>query len=472
MKLMIQRRKALLERAALAAVAGVLLLSAGGPAFAQRAGGDEEEEEEGASAGTVDERTGEVLNEAIELLNLEDYAGARAKMGELRMDRLSPYERSRAEQILFQIAYSAEDYDQARVHLRAAIDAAGLTEQEISTLRYQIAQSFMVEERWREGAEALETWFRTATNPNSAAYYLLAVAYYQMEDFARALPNAERAVELSESPQESWMQLVLALYIQEERWDDAVPLLKRLVAADPSKKTYWMQLSSVYGQIEEYSEALATMQLAYEGGLLTEDSEFRRLADLLMFNDAPYRGGTILEEAIADGEVAGDMQAYEKLANCWIAAREFDRAIDPLSTAAEMARNGELYVRLGEVHMQRERWREAETALRNALSKGGLRDTRNAQYFLGVALFSQERYEDAKSQFERAAESQTIGDSARSYLQLVEARIEAEAPDEPEIEAPAEEPSAEGALEPAAEEAPAEAAQPETPPAAEAPATP
>jgi tetratricopeptide (TPR) repeat protein len=446
------KRKALLEKSALAGLASVLMFAfAADPAVAQRAGGDEEEEE-GQSSGTIDERTGEILNEAIEFLNMEDYASARTAMSELRMDRLSPYERSRAEQILFQIAYQSENYDEARSHLQAAIDAGGLNEQEISNLRYQIAQSYMVEERWAEGARALEDWFRTATNPNSAAYYLLAVAYYQMEDFAKALPNAERAVELAENPQESWLQLVLALYIQQERWRDAVPLLERLVSIDPGRKTYWMQLSSVYGQLEEYSEALATMQLPYSAGLLTEESEYMRLADLLMFNDVPYRGGMILEEAIAEGEVARSRQSYEKLANCWIAAREFDKAVEPLETAAGLASNGDLFVRLGEVHLQRENWGGAVSALQQALNKGGLRDTRNAQYLLGVSLFNQERYEDARTQFERAAQSQQIGDSARSYLLLIDSRIGASSDDE----AAADEAATEEA--PAAEDAaPAEA---------------
>src|SRR5690606_631934 len=126
-----------------------------------RAGDDGEQR---SSAPTIDPTTGTKLNEAIELLNAEDYAGARAKIGELRMDRLSPYERSRVEQILFSIAYQEENYDDARSHLEQAIAAGGLNEQEVSQARYQIAQIFMAEERWAEGAQALETWFQSATD--------------------------------------------------------------------------------------------------------------------------------------------------------------------------------------------------------------------------------------------------------------------------------------------------------------------
>ncbi|HEY8521897.1 MAG TPA: tetratricopeptide repeat protein [Gammaproteobacteria bacterium] len=412
------RRSGRLEKAL---AAGIALLLIGNGAFAQRAGGDGEEQR--SSGPTIDPTTGTKLNEAIELLNQENYAAARAKIGELRMDRLSPYERSRVEQILFSIAYQEENYDDARSHLEQAIAAGGLNEQEISQARYQIAQIFMAEERWAEGAQALENWFQSAANPNSAAYYLLAVAYYQLEQYDKALPAAEKAVELAENPQESWLQLVLALYIQDERFRDALPLLERLVAMAPDRKTYWVQLSSIYGQLEDYPKALATMQLAYNAGLLTEDSEYRRLADLLMFNEVPYRGGQILEKAIAEGKVNGDAQAYEKLANCWIAAREFDKAIAPLERAASMSQNGDLYVRLGEVHIQRENWDAAVDALQRGLDKGGLRDTSNAELLMGISLYSQERYRDARPWFERAARSEARRQTARGYLQLIEAKL-------------------------------------------------
>ena len=112
-----------------------------------------------APAPTIDAATGKVLNEAIELLNMENYAGAKQKIGTLNLEKLSPYERSKVEQILFSIAVTEEKYDEARQHLKAAIDAGGFNEQEISQARYQYAQLFMQEEKWKEGAAALEEWF-------------------------------------------------------------------------------------------------------------------------------------------------------------------------------------------------------------------------------------------------------------------------------------------------------------------------
>ena len=67
-------------------------------AFPQRdrAGDDDEER----APPTIGATTGRILNEAIELLNMDDLAGVRETLAELRVDRLSPYERSRVEQIL------------------------------------------------------------------------------------------------------------------------------------------------------------------------------------------------------------------------------------------------------------------------------------------------------------------------------------------------------------------------------------
>ena len=116
--------------------------SVAGSSFAQqsRASSDKKKEE---SAPTIDAATGKALNAAIEFLNMEKYAEASAAIGELKLDKLSPYERSKVEQILFNISYSQDKYADARGHLQKAIDAGGLNEQEVSQARYQAAQLFM-----------------------------------------------------------------------------------------------------------------------------------------------------------------------------------------------------------------------------------------------------------------------------------------------------------------------------------------
>jgi len=377
-----------------------------------------------APSNDIDTQTGRILNEAIELMNAEDYAGAAQKIGTLQLDRLSPYERGTVERILFNTSYAQERYEEARGHLQKAIDSGGLNAQQISEARYQSAQLFIQEEKWREGAAALEEWFKTEPKPNSAAYYMLAAAYFQQEDADRALAPAKKAVELMDAtkPNENWLNMLSALYLQREEYREAIPVLQQVITAVPEKKIYWMQLSSVYVQLEDYANGLAVLELANHAGLVAEDAEIRRLADLLVFNGVPFRGAQLLENAIEKKTVTLDDKLYEKLANCWLAAGELDRSLAPLARAAELSPSGDLFVRLGEVQLQREDWPAMIAAIERGVAKGQLKDPGNADLMLGIAYYSQKSYADAVPLFERARRVDKHRPMADSYLQAIRAQ--------------------------------------------------
>jgi tetratricopeptide (TPR) repeat protein len=381
-----------------------------------------DDEEKPASAPTISERTGEKLNKAIELLDTDNYSGAIAVLSEINLEKTSPYERSRIEQIWAGISYAQGDYDGARQHLSQAINAGGFNEHEVSQARYQIGQMFMAEEKWKEGAAALEDWFRTAKDPNSAAYYLLAAAYYQMEDLDRALAPAKKAVELTDKPQPSWIELLLGLYLQRENYQASVPLLERLIVMEPEKKTHWLRLSSLYQAQEKYPEALAALQVAYNAGYMSGDADYVRLADMLRFNDIPFRSARVIEKAIEDGNITANAEIYEKLANAWIQAGDYEKAIPPLERAARMSDTGDLYARLGQVQVQREEWAAAVAALQSGIDKGRLDDTGNAELLMGIALLNQKKLGEARGWFERASRSDKQRKMALSYMQLIDSR--------------------------------------------------
>ncbi|MGH7897795.1 MAG: tetratricopeptide repeat protein [Candidatus Binatia bacterium] len=364
----------------------------------------EKEKEKGEKKGaTVDPATGKRLNEAVEHINGQRYGEARASLGKLSLDRLSPYELSRVEQLYAAVDQSEGKYGSARDHLNKAIASGGLNDQEMSTARFQIAQLFMAENKWKDGVEALKQWFATTPNPNSAAYHLLAVGYYQLGDFKSALEPAQKAIDLAGGkPQESWLQLLLALRLEREEYQLAVPILKQLIDSGPAKKNYWIQLSAVHAQLGSYEQSVVPLQLSYQAGLLTEDQEIRRLAEMLARVTIPYRAAKILSQAIEQGKIKSDFKAFELLANCWVAAREYDKSIPPLRRAAELSDSGELFLRLAEVYVQREDWGNTAGAVKLALDKGKLKSPGNAQLLMGLAHYNQKKMNEARTWFERA----------------------------------------------------------------------
>ncbi|HWK53874.1 MAG TPA: tetratricopeptide repeat protein [Hyphomicrobiales bacterium] len=391
-------------------------------AMAQGRAADSEQQQQ-QSGGTVDQQTGRILTEAFEKFGNDDFAGARESLGRLRLDRLSPYERSRVEQIYTSLDVQAEDYAGARQHMEAAIASGGLNEVEASQARYQLAQLWIQEENWTEGAKALEAWLSTATNPSSSAYYLLAIAYYQLEQMDNALDPARKAVELAgETPQEPWLQLLSALLLQREDYPAALDVIKRTLNLYPGRKQYWTQLSSVYSQLEDFQNALVVLEFAHHAGLLTDSAELRRLADMYMLREMPIRAANLLQESMDKGTIEADQRNYEALANSLVAAREFERSLPVLEKAGDLSNDGVLYSRMGEVSLQLEDWDKAVDAFKKALDKGGVRDVPNTQMLMGIAYYEMGDYSNATTWLNRAASDESSRNTSRGYLQLIESK--------------------------------------------------
>jgi len=369
----------------------------------------------------IDSDTSKRLTGAMKALGDGRYVEAREILSHINPSRLNPFAASRVEQLYASIEQADDKYAAARQHLLAAVATGGLSADEASTARFQIAQFSLALQDWRQGIDDLKEWFATTAQPTSVAYYLLGAAYYQVQDYDSALEPASKAIELADAPQENWLQLLLALRVMREEYDQAVPILKRLVATYPTKKTYWTQLSSVYAALGQYDDATAAMQLAYDAGLLTEDQDIQRLAQLLVHSGIPRRAAEILAGALdKQKRLQSDPKTYELIGNCWVAAREYEMAIEPLARAAELSDNGEAYVRLAEVHVQLEDWNKAAEALRRGLEKGSLESPGHAQLLLGIAFYNRKNTQAARSWLEQALADETTRSQAEAWLKQLD----------------------------------------------------
>ena len=396
------------------------LLTGAAPVLAQNSGQQGQGGQGGAPLPPLGEAAARALNEAIELMNAGDYEEAKRVATDLDQRRLSPYEIGRVEQILGTIGYEQGDYATARDHFRKALNSMGLNEIEVSRLMFQIAQLFLGDEMYAEAAAEFEEWFKIEPNPNPVAYFLLAVCYYELKDMDKALTNARLAVEATNEPQEQWLSLLIALLMEEEDYEGARDQLHRVIVLAPQKKNYWLQLSSVYSQMENYTEALATVEIPYVAGMLDQPSEIRRYADLLLYNRIGYRCGTVLEKGMTDGLIESNLSNMQKLADCWLQSGELERAANALGRSAPLADTGKDFVRLGEVQIRREEYAAAQRAFESALSKGGLDDVDRVELLMGVVIYNGDNPCSSRSWFERARSSQQHRQNAIGYLQLLD----------------------------------------------------
>jgi tetratricopeptide (TPR) repeat protein len=402
---------------------GVLLLLCAAPlgdALAKK-----KKDEEKKAQHTVSEKMHKKLTGAQELMEAEQYDAAREMLAGLeeRARKMNPYERALTFLFLGFLNASQSRYEEALGYFELCLVEDSLpTAQQLST-RFNVAQLYLATENYAEAERTLEIWFEEAESPNGLAFYLLAITRYQLEKFDEALAPAQQAVASTDRPKEPWLQLLVGLYLPLEQYEEALVPLEQLVTLYP-RRLYWTQLSALYSHLGMDEKALAALQLAYEQDLLEEDRELRQLARLYLNHGLPYRAALLLEKAIEEETVEADVESLEILASSWIVAREYVKAIEPLRLAAELDDGGDLYVRLGQVYLERESWKEAIAALGVAFDKGRLKDPGRANLLLGIALYHQNRHNLARKHFAAALAEESSRTSAKSWLELLKRELQ------------------------------------------------
>ena len=256
----------------------VLLLAFAGAAHAKK-----KKEEEDKRDFTVTEPVGKKLLKAQEAMGEEQWVLAVEALEPLERKadkgRLKDYERAVVYQFLSLIAASQLKYEVALEYMEKAIAQEALPRKIQLSIMYNVAQVHLATEKYPDAVTALKRWFRNTDERTPAAYYLLAVSYYQQSLFDKALRPAKKAVDIAKKPNQAWLQMLVGLHLQEERYAEALPHVEVLAANFP-KKIYYTQLSALYAQLGNDEKSLAVMQLAYQQGFLTLDRELVRLGEM------------------------------------------------------------------------------------------------------------------------------------------------------------------------------------------------
>lgn len=418
---------------ACALLACLALVLAGGAALAQ--GKKKGKDAKAPQQSALGKRVGDKLSEANEFLQTDKFDEALVIIDELAGRRgLSPTETAQVHRFRGYVLLSKGEMEKVPAEFEKSLAQQALDPVAERQMTYSLAQIYTQLGKYDQALGLINAWFETGTAaagveglegeepeaPKPDAYHLKAMILVQQEKFEEALEPAKTAVEMEPNPRESWVQLLVAIYSQLQDYPNVAATLERLISMSPHKKQYWTQLAAVQNYLEREARALATLQLARQAKLLSEDREFRQLARLLFLREMPYQCARVVEEAISGGSVKADAESYRLMSNCFLAAREHDLALEPLAKAGELAPDGEMYMLLGQLHLQRERFDPALEALQNALSKSKPEQRGQVQLLMGVAQLGAERFEDAERSFRAASSDKKVQDAAQSYLKFLE----------------------------------------------------
>jgi tetratricopeptide (TPR) repeat protein len=391
---------------ALAVAGASLTLLAGGPTLAQ-------------SQYTFSERNQKTMIKVMEAIEEGDIEEAKRELESINLRRARPYGRARVLQMLGTFAAQDEQYEPALENLKGALAEEALPPEDQLRVLFLVGQLQTMLERYDEAVATLESWISQVEEPAPSSYYTLAVAYYQAGRLDDAVAPAAKAIEISDDPRESWYRLLLSLRLTREEYQEALALLDDMILKYPSR-VYWQQMAAIYSELGKLGKSLAVQQLAKMEGFITEDRDLMRLAQMLMMEGLPHRGAEVLEEGLKSGSIEPTQQAYQTYSDTLLQSREWAKAIEPLSKAAELDDGGSLYLRLAQVNLQLGRWSGARQALDKAFERGGLPDEGQAHILYGIAAANDKQWDTAVRAFQRAERFDGTADTASKWIQYVE----------------------------------------------------
>lgn len=357
-----------------------------------------------------------------EAAEAERFGDALKILDSLLDSNLNSYEAAMSYNLMAYIQYSRDNYAGAIDAYKKVLSQEALPESLEKSTLYSMGQIQIASERYREGAQTLDRWFAMEEKPSASAYILLGQALFQLKEYDRALQPIETAVSKTRAEggkvRENWLLLLRAIHYTREDYGALRNVLKQLVAQFPSRE-YWTQLSAVYGELGDSKKQLSAMQSAYEQGLLRTSNDYRTLGQLLLANDVPYKAAAVLAEGFDKGVIEPDVTSLRMLADAWMLAKEYDKAEDALNRAAQRADDGELYLRLAQIHAEQAEWNEALAAARRAVERGNLKRPDQARMTEGLALYNMDRLDEAKVAFSRASRYEQSEAAARQWTSYI-----------------------------------------------------
>ena len=395
------------------------------PAYA--AENNDKKEEKTRHLQTMSQAVYTIIDKANKALEAKMYADAVKYCDDvLKRKGLNEYEQITALQIRSYSQYYNDDVKSAMAGfekiLQIGANAEGLPDGLVDSIRYNLAQIYVVNGQYAKSIALLKSWFETAQNPAPDAYILMGQAYAQQEKYKDAIPWYVKAIDTAKGQNKDvskdWYQNLGSMYMLTEQYKKAEPIWELLCEKWPTKN-FMVTLANLYGMVKREKDMLAIFDALYRQGRLDTGNEIIQLSQLWQYHDVPYRGAEILKKGMDDGKVEKSAKNLQSLANAYVAADEVDKAIPYMTQAASMSKDGNLYIQLGQAYIQDEKWKEAAQAIQKGFDKGGVDNKNQAVYLLGITQYNMDDYNAAKRTFAQCRSDKSLGSNCERYLQVI-----------------------------------------------------
>ena len=317
----------------------------------------------------VGERTGKRVQKAFEAYNQDLMDEALTILYDI--DPSDDFDKAYVDRFIGNLLASQEGQGvKALGYLKGSVSTRVLNDLEYTQTLKLLGDLSMQEKKFGEAVEWYTKWMDETCKQDPDVYTRIAQAYYETGQLDKMIDPADKAIALYPEPNKNPHVMKLTSYYERKLYPQTVQVAETLVKTFPETKQWWTQLGFFYMLVEDYKRALSIFEIAYSQGFLTKTSEIKALAQLYATNDIPVKSARIQQKYIDEGLIKRDADSLAALANTLHQAKEYSEAADVYGQAGSLSSDPEHYRKQGVLLLTAERYKDAISALNNALERG------------------------------------------------------------------------------------------------------
>jgi hypothetical protein len=352
----------------------------------------------GSSSGHISKAVAPQIQDAQKALQAKDFQGAMAKLKEAQAisDR-TDFDIYIIDRLKVSAAVGLNDMATAATAVEAAADSPAMPPDDKQTVLHDALQLATLEKQYprviQYGQQLAALNGLDAQNSE-----MLAIAYYDSNDFPHAQQYAQQSISLSKTAGQpagqNALMIVMSSQAKQNNQAGAEQTLEQLALQTNSPDT-WAQLVGVTFGAKGMNDATAIYlyRLLVLAGA-AKGSDYKEMASALTTLGYPTETKNVLQQGISSGKLTS-AEAGATLAKARRDAAADERMLPQIASAAAKSRTGEQDIKLAEDYWGYGRYADAEAAARRAVGKGGLKTPAEGPLMIGAAEVEQGKYADA-----------------------------------------------------------------------------
>ncbi|MCE9678277.1 hypothetical protein LZP69_03585 [Shewanella sp. AS1] len=303
-------------------------------------------------------------------------------------------------------------------HLKQAVDADILGGTDHASTMRLYADLLIQEKQFKESIPQYYAWMKFTCKEDAQVYRRIGIAYSELKEWDKVLQVVDKGLAISTKPDKGLYQMKLTAYFNKKDYKNAIKVLETMVPLFQDDGRLWVQLAQFYLMTENYEKSLATYDLAYKNGFLETAANITRLSQLLAQSGSPYRAAKIYEKHMKSGLIKEEERSFSILAGFYHNAKELKEAATYYGKAADVNKDGKLYLKQARLLTLQENFKEAIPVLKEALAAGDVSEG-EVEFELALAYLGTKQLKAAYNACLKAAKDEKTKRSATSYLAYI-----------------------------------------------------